>query len=169
MASLKAWPKFPHWLLAQRRLKTIYMLNTSISDTTPTSWFVSLISQAQMVDLSNNDINGELSSIAVVSHSLVLLSLSSNCLSGKFPAFICNLTLSSTLVLSNYNFSGELPQCLENLIELQGFDVMNNSFPGVIPVSLGSLRNLFYLNLHNNRFEEKNSFVLPKFDRTSSA
>uniref|UniRef100_A0A175YIJ4 Uncharacterized protein n=1 Tax=Daucus carota subsp. sativus TaxID=79200 RepID=A0A175YIJ4_DAUCS len=156
LESLKVGPKFPHWLSTQRQIDDIIMINTSISDTIPTDWFASLLSQADLVYLSDNDINVEqLSSISAVPNGMIALALSNTRLSGGFPLFLCNITSLQILVLSNNYFTGELPQCLANLTELQGLDVMNNSFSGNIHASLGSLRNLTYLNLHDNKFQGK--------------
>ncbi|XP_074356274.1 uncharacterized protein LOC141695973 [Apium graveolens] len=150
MESLKVGPKFPQWLVTQRR-----MPNTSISDTIQPEWFVSLLlTKPLVVDLFNNDITGDqLSSIQAAPNGLSSLELSNNRLSGEFPTFLCSLTSLKVLVLSNNDFSGELPQCLGNLTELGDLDVMNNSLSGVLPTTLGSLGNLTYLNLHNNKFQ----------------
>lgn len=155
MDSLKVGSKFPSWLLTQRQITDIMMKNTSISDTIPADWFASLLSQANGVHLSGNDINVELSLISAVPSGLGLLALSDNRFYGEFPSFLCNATSLGTLVISNNNFFGELPHCLGNLKELRYFDVMNNNFSGEIPVSLGSLINLTYLNLHKNKFQGK--------------
>ncbi|XP_074337532.1 uncharacterized protein LOC141674724 isoform X2 [Apium graveolens] len=124
MDSLRV-PKFPKWLITQRKLDYIEMTNASISDT-----------------------------ILAIPKSVTYIDLSNNHLFGNIPAFLCNLTL-RTLLVSDNNFSGELPQCLGNLTYLEGFSVMNNNLCGDIPVSLGSLGLLRYLNLHNNNFQGK--------------
>ncbi|KAL8157622.1 hypothetical protein AgCh_002365 [Apium graveolens] len=106
MDSLRV-PKFPKWLITQRKLDYIEMTNASISDT-----------------------------ILAIPKSVTYIDLSNNHLFGNIPAFLCNLTL-RTLLVSDNNFSGELPQCLGNLTYLEGFSVMNNNLCGDIPVSLG--------------------------------
>lgn len=94
--------------------------NTSLSETIRLDWFVSLLSyQPSVVDLSNNDIYGELSMISAAPNGLNSLELSNNRFLGKFPTF--SITSLKVLVLSNNNFSGELS-------EMGDLDVMNNSF-----------------------------------------
>ncbi|WOH16424.1 hypothetical protein DCAR_0935977 [Daucus carota subsp. sativus] len=155
MYSFKVGPKFPHWLLTQRKIEALKLSNASISDTIPIDWFLSLFSNSPGVDLSNNDIYGDqLSLISRAPNGLAALILSNNRLSGEFPAFLCNQTTLRTLALSHNNFSGELPQCLGNLTELIELDLMNNSLSGKIP-SLGFLGDLQYINLHNNKFQGK--------------
>lgn len=62
MKSMKVGPKFPKWLLTQKHVRYIRMANTSITDTIPADWFVSvLLSNAYSIDLSNNQFRGELS------------------------------------------------------------------------------------------------------------
>ncbi|XP_074323938.1 receptor-like protein EIX2 isoform X1 [Apium graveolens] len=153
LESMNVGPRFPLWLLTQRYIEGITLRNTSISDTIPADWFVSLLSRADTVELSDNDINLPRPSSIPATNKMSLLALSNNHLSGDFPAYICNLTSLSMLLLSNTNISGELPRCLGNLIKLEGLDVMNNNMSGAIPDFLGSLRYLSFLNLHNNKFE----------------
>ncbi|WOH15643.1 hypothetical protein DCAR_0935186 [Daucus carota subsp. sativus] len=154
LESLKVGPKFPNWLLAQGDLQYLLIPNTSMSDV-PTDWFVSFLSRATTLDLSNNEINSEQLSLISVDSSpfMSALLLSNNRLSGEFPAFLCNLTSLSILVLSNNNFSGKIPQCISNMTRMGDLDVMNNSLSGEIPVFLGFWGELAYLNLHNNEFE----------------
>ncbi|KAL1804320.1 hypothetical protein DCAR_0935980 [Daucus carota subsp. sativus] len=155
MYSLKVGPKFPHWLLTQRKIQGLILSNASISDTIPIDWFLSLFSSSPNVDLSDNDIFGDqLSLISRAPNGLGALILSNNRLSGELPAFLCSQTTLRTLDLSHNKFSGELPLCLGNLTELIELDLMNNSLSGKIP-SLGVLRGLQYINLHNNKFQGK--------------
>ncbi|WOH16475.1 hypothetical protein DCAR_0936030 [Daucus carota subsp. sativus] len=155
MHSLKMGPKFPQWLLTQRNIQYLLLANASISDTIPVSWFSSLFSSLEYVDLGDNDIHGDqLSLISGASNVLTSVDLSNNRLSGKFPAFLCNLTALAYLELSNNNFTGELPRCLGNLTQLNYLVLMNNSLSGNIHF-LGSLGSLTYLNLYNNKFSGK--------------
>lgn len=108
--SVKMGPQLPQWLQTQRHIMYVRMPNTGISDI-PADRFVSVLSQAVVVDLSNNHINSrQLSSISAVPNGLGELKLSNNNLSGKLPAFLCNLTSLYALFLSNNKFSGQLPR-----------------------------------------------------------
>ncbi|XP_074375243.1 uncharacterized protein LOC141717011 [Apium graveolens] len=157
LESVNVGPNFPSWLLTQRDIYSIWMPNTSLPDTIPADWFVSLLSHARDVDLSNNNINLPRPLFIPAPNNMTTLALSNNHLSSDFPAYICNFTFMNTLDLSNTNISGELPRCLGNLTLLGLLNVMNNNLSGDIPDFFGSveLGGLHYLNLHNNKFQGK--------------
>ena len=92
------------------------------------------------LDLSSNDINGPLTSIA---NSLVFVDLSFNSINGSLPLFSPNLV---SLDVSENKFSGSIPMPNN---KLEGLSVVSNLLSGTIPALPSSL---LYLYLHNNQF-----------------
>ncbi|GJX75419.1 leucine-rich repeat-containing protein [Tanacetum coccineum] len=113
--------------------------------------------QLLMLDLSNNEIHGqiphwagEIGGSELVSlnlshnfitglphfqwYGLLELYLQSNMIHGPFPPSICNISTLKYLDMSDNCFSGLIPQCFGNIISsLRMIDMGNNSFQGTIP------------------------------------
>ncbi|KAK4571671.1 hypothetical protein RGQ29_030187 [Quercus rubra] len=176
--TLKARPKFPQWLCSQRRMLSLDISYTQISDMAPPS-FWNLSSQFQYLNLSHNLINGEIPNSPVIL-SASTIDLSSNHFKGLLPCISSNVYV---LDLSNNSFSrsishffcfrvnepknighlnleknllsGIIPDCLMNWNNLVVLNLGNNNFSGNIPASIGSLTNLNSLHLYNNTFSGK--------------
>ncbi|KAH7856119.1 hypothetical protein Vadar_032911 [Vaccinium darrowii] len=168
---LDSWqlgPQFPLWLPSQRKLTSLSIANTNISDSIPTL-FWPVFSKLQYANLSRNQIHGEVPSLP--SNSWV--DLSSNCFNGSLPLISSNL---SWLDLSNNSFSGsiyhvlcgkgeepllflnlgnnllsgKIPDCCQHWQELYVVRLENNNLVGSIPNSIGQLLNLQPLHLRRN-------------------
>ncbi|KAH7527949.1 hypothetical protein FEM48_Zijuj05G0020300 [Ziziphus jujuba var. spinosa] len=79
-----------------------------------------------------------------------MLDLSGNNLSGDLPIEMTNLLGLVVLNLSRNRFTGHIPKSISKLKQLSSLDLSSNRFSGAIPQSLGSLSFLGYLNLSNN-------------------
>ncbi|KAH7527970.1 hypothetical protein FEM48_Zijuj05G0022400 [Ziziphus jujuba var. spinosa] len=86
---------------------------------------------------------------------VVVLDLSGNNLSGDLPRELTNLLGLVFLNLSRNHISGHVPESISKLKELESLDLSNNRFSGAIPESLKSLSFLGYLNLSNNDLSGK--------------
>ncbi|XP_060670179.1 receptor-like protein EIX1 [Ziziphus jujuba] len=86
---------------------------------------------------------------------VVVLDLSANNLSGDLPRELTNLLGLVFLNLSRNHISGHIPESISSLKELSSIDLSNNRFSGAIPESLKSLSFLGYLNLSNNDLSGK--------------
>jgi hypothetical protein len=80
-----------------------------------------------------------------------VLDLSTNQLTGQIPAALGGLTTLRTLGLNNNLLSGGIPGQLADLANLQLLLLANNSLTGPIPASLGELSNLTHLVLTRNQ------------------
>ncbi|CAI0398541.1 unnamed protein product [Linum tenue] len=78
------------------------------------------------------------------------LDLSSNNLHGDIPKSLGNCSNLVILDLSHNSFSGEIPTSLGNLIKLERLNLSCNHLQGKIPSSLAKLTSLHRLNLSNN-------------------
>ena len=131
------------------------------------------------LDLSSNQLSGEIPAELANLSNLVDLDLRSNQLSGEIPAELGNLPnlgwldlgfnqLSgeipaelakiSFLILRGNQLSGEIPAELANLSNLDlsdtnlvDLDLSDNQLSGMIPIELGKIPNLRSLNLNRNQ------------------
>ena len=103
------------------------------------------------LDLSANQLSGnippELGDLA----SLETLSLHTNELTGTIPAELGNLANLQILWLHRNQLSGAIPAELGNLANLQELSLRTNELTGTIPVELGNLSSLQALWLHQNQ------------------
>ncbi|XP_014499804.1 LRR receptor-like serine/threonine-protein kinase GSO1 [Vigna radiata var. radiata] len=105
------------------------------------------------LDLSNNQINGELPDCWEHRNSLEFLDLSNNKLSGEIPQSMGSLVNLEALVLRNNNLTGELPFTLKSCASLIIFDMSRNLLSGRIPSWIGeNLQELKILTMRLNRF-----------------
>ncbi|XP_052722692.1 receptor-like protein EIX1 [Vigna angularis] len=105
------------------------------------------------LDLSNNQITGQLPECWEHLSSLAFLDLRNNKLSGKIPQSMGTLVQLEALVLRNNNFSGELPLTLKKCSNLALLDVSKNLLSGPVPSWIGeNMQRLKILSLRVNNF-----------------
>ncbi|KAF3958098.1 hypothetical protein CMV_016952 [Castanea mollissima] len=168
-------PKFPQWLQFQSSLTYVTLRNVGIKGTIPKEWFPMISDQLIILDLSNNQIKGNLphqlvfpnvtklflqsnlfsgtipSNISDLMPNLQYLDLSENQLVGTIPLSISKIKDLNILVLRRNNLSGKLPHNWnESQIGLRVVDISDNNIYGKIPSSMGFLGNLSILVLSNN-------------------
>ncbi|KAL1198061.1 Receptor-like protein 19 [Cardamine amara subsp. amara] len=106
----------------------------------------------RFLDLSNNNISGQIPFSLENFSSLTTLDLTRNHFSGQIPSSLGNFLYLTFLGLSNNNFVGEISSSLGNLSHLTFLGLGANNFVGEIPSSLGNLFNLTNLALCENNF-----------------
>ncbi|XP_052723810.1 receptor-like protein EIX2 [Vigna angularis] len=105
------------------------------------------------LDLSDNQIKGQLADCWKSANRLLFLDLGSNQLSGKIPISMGTLVKLESLVLRNNNLMGELPSSLKNCNNLMMLDVSENMLSGPIPSWVGeSMQQLIILIMRDNYF-----------------
>ncbi|XP_048446675.1 receptor-like protein EIX1 isoform X2 [Pyrus x bretschneideri] len=177
---LDSWhlgPEWPMWLRTQTQLKELSLSGTQISSTIPT-WFWNLTSQVEYLNLSHNQLYGQIQNIVAAPFSVV--DLSSNHFTGALPIVRTSLEWSSLkwLDLSNSSFSGsvfhffcdgpdetkrlngvhlgnnfltgKVPDCWMSWHSLRFLNLENNNLTGNVPMSMGYLERLESLHLRNN-------------------
>jgi len=113
------------------------------------------------LDLSYNQIKGQLPDCWKFVNRLLFLDLSSNQLSGKIPISMGTLVKLEALVLANNSLMGELPSSLKNCKNLIMVDVSENMFSGPIPSWIGeSMQQLIILIMRGNHFSGNIPFHL---------
>ncbi|KAM3729914.1 hypothetical protein ACB098_12G047100 [Castanea mollissima] len=151
LSSCKLGPRFPSWLQTQWNISILDISDTGISDKIP-KWFVELPPTLQYLDVSFNQLEGQLSPF-VFPPKMTLLSIAANLFSGTISS-VCKITggVLNFLDLSSNLLSGEIPDCFMHWRKLVILDLSGNNLSGKIPTSLGSLSQLRTLSLRNNSF-----------------
>ncbi|XP_020210207.2 receptor-like protein EIX2 [Cajanus cajan] len=123
--------------------------NIFLSYELPT-WLFNLSSDISHIDLSQNQIHGQLSNMLSNIRSIKFLNLSYNALSGPIPNWIGQLEQLQELDLSHNSFSGPIPTSLGNLSSLVVLKLNLNNLNGNLPESFGQLCNLEVLTVADN-------------------
>ncbi|KAK7816645.1 receptor-like protein eix2 [Quercus suber] len=108
LGSWNLGPKFPLWLCSQKQLLTLGISNTRISDAVPPS-FWNLTSQLTYLNISHNQIYGEIPHIPMILSYDSIIDVSSNNFTGPLPCISSNVTF---LDLSNNSLSGSISHFL---------------------------------------------------------
>ncbi|XP_058082491.1 receptor-like protein EIX1 [Magnolia sinica] len=168
MRSCRVGPLFPAWLREQRDIFKLDMSNAQISDSIP-YWFCNLSSQISYLNLSHNQINGEIPNslefalramidlsfnrfIGSLPHSFLsarFLDLSNNSFSGPIPITFGE-TSATFLSLSHNNLNGSIPVSLCKTVTLWNLDLSYNQLTKELPRCLGNLTELVTMDLANN-------------------
>ncbi|KAL2324599.1 hypothetical protein Fmac_023657 [Flemingia macrophylla] len=125
--------------------------NSFVSDEFP-SWLFNLSSDISQIDLSQNQIHGQLPKILPKLRSIKSLILSSNYLKGIIPNWFGQLEQLQELDLSNNFLSGPIPESLGNISSLIELILELNELNGSLPDDLGQLFNLETLLVSENLF-----------------
>ncbi|WJX31796.1 hypothetical protein P8452_20189 [Trifolium repens] len=83
------------------------------------------------------------------------IDLSANNLSGELPLELFHLVQVQTLNLSHNNLIGTIPKTIGGMKNIESLDLSNNKLCGEIPQSMAVLNFLEYLNLSCNNFHGK--------------
>ncbi|CAN6710449.1 unnamed protein product [Malus baccata var. baccata] len=164
--------EWPMWLQTQTQLTDLSLSGTGISSTIPT-WFWNLSSHLNYLNLSHNQLFGEIQNIVAgpfsvvdlssnqftgalpyVPTSLYWLDLSNSSFSGSVFHFFCDGTDEpkqlSLLHLGDNHLTGKVPDCWMNWRNLVFLNLESNHLTGKVPMSMGYLHKLQSLHLHNN-------------------
>ena len=103
------------------------------------------------LNLTRNQLKGELPPELANLTNLKVLALGGNQLTGEIPAWLGSLTNLKELYLWGNELNGEIPAELGNLTNLGFLSLRENQLSGTIPVELGNLTNLTTLSLSANQ------------------
>ncbi|XP_059462693.1 receptor kinase-like protein Xa21 [Corylus avellana] len=129
-------------------LRTIYANQCQIKGRVPMS--IGSLRGLISIDLSNNNLTGNIPSTIGGLERLQRLYLGGNKIKGFIPESICQLKNLGELDLSNNKISGSIPNCISNLNILQKLYLSFNRLESPIPLNLWNLENLLFLNLSLN-------------------
>ncbi|KDP30217.1 hypothetical protein JCGZ_16999 [Jatropha curcas] len=158
-------------------LKDLSLSNCGLNGTMPVASGICELKHLQFLDMSSNDLNGNIPNSLSNCSLLELLAISDNHLSGVIPEWMGNmpslrvLDLSRNIISgnlsSNFNppqlfhvylsenrIQGTISKAFYNCFELQVLDLRNNLLNGTIPKWIGErLSSLSYVSLSYNNFE----------------
>ncbi|XP_078154751.1 receptor-like protein EIX2 [Carex rostrata] len=101
------------------------------------------------MDLSNNNLTGEIPQEIVVLNGLFNLNLSHNHLIGNIPLEIRNMTSLKSVDFHKNNLLGTIPQSISTLYSLEVLDFSYNNLSGHLPPCWSNISGV--VNLENNR------------------
>ncbi|XP_047182078.1 receptor-like protein EIX2 [Vigna umbellata] len=108
------------------------------------------------LDLSNNNLFGQIPDCWSHFKSLTYLDLSHNKFSGKIPTSLGSLLGLQVLLLRNNNLSGHIPTWIgSKMQELQILSLGSNNFNGIFPLQICYLKNIQILDLSLNNLSGK--------------
>ncbi|KAK2636761.1 hypothetical protein Ddye_031553 [Dipteronia dyeriana] len=138
---------FPSWLRTQKDVEKLTLSNVAISDSIP-DWFWRTIGiSLYVLDLSVNQLRGELPKLLNFRHFESIIDLGFNRLEGSIPMWSNVRGLS----LRNNLFSGAIPLNIGHEMSMfVNLDLSRNLLTGSIPESMGEIRYLSFLDLSNN-------------------
>ncbi|KAM7502827.1 hypothetical protein LguiB_001731 [Lonicera macranthoides] len=87
-----------------------------------------------MIDLSSNNLSGDISEEITNLSALVAFNVSNNHLTGKIPQKIGDMRYLETLDLSSNHFSGQIPPGMSSLTFLNHLNLSYNNLSGPIPL-----------------------------------
>ncbi|KAF6986834.1 hypothetical protein CFC21_004547 [Triticum aestivum] len=136
-------PKFPKWLQWQKSIRELIIPNTGLVDRVP-DWFWTTFSEATWLDISLNQLSGDLS-FNLEFMSMTTLLMQSNLLTGLIPKLPSTIKV---LDISRNYLNGFVADL--GAQNLQVAALFSNAISGTIPTSICRLRKLRILDLSNN-------------------
>ncbi|KAK7380419.1 hypothetical protein VNO78_32929 [Psophocarpus tetragonolobus] len=127
--------------------------NNKFSDSHPFLCASGAADNLYKLDLSNNELSGQIPDCWSHFKSLAYLNLSHNKFSGKIPTSMGSLFNLQALILRSNDLTYEIPFTLKNCTKLVMLDMAENRLSGPIPTWIGStLQELEILSLGRNHF-----------------
>ncbi|XP_058075967.1 receptor-like protein EIX2 [Magnolia sinica] len=140
----------PDWLSELENLKHLAFRECMLTGPIPAALLGGL-SSLEELDLSWNQLNGNIPAALGGLSSLLYLSLRGNELNGNIPAALGGLSSLEELDLSGNQLNGNIPAALGGLSSLEELDLSGNQLNGNIPAALGGLSSLEELDLSGNQ------------------
>ncbi|KAL0073771.1 hypothetical protein J3Q64DRAFT_1842543 [Phycomyces blakesleeanus] len=120
------------------------------------SWYnvhCSKFGQVDKINLSRNNLLGQLPDNLNNFPELIHLDMSHNEITGSIPSSINSAIKLQTIKFDYNKLSGDLPPVLGSLPSLTNVHLKNNSFTGTVPAAWGSIPTLKGLFLSNNKLK----------------
>ncbi|KEH25989.1 receptor-like protein, putative [Medicago truncatula] len=143
----------PEWFWAKLSSQECYRIN--ISNNNLKGPIPAFLQGSELIDLSKNKFSDSRPFLCAngIDAMLGQVDLSNNQLSGQIPNCWSNFKSLAYVDLSHNNFSGKIPTSMGSLVKLQALLLTNNSLIGEIPFSLMNCTKLVMLDLRENRLQ----------------
>lgn len=131
-------------------LQILDLSNNQLTGELPGCWWE--MQALQFMDLSNNSFSGQISEAPPTHNcSLQSLHLAGNGFTGSFPSVVGGCQEPVTLDIGSNRFYGEIPPWIgRDMISLKILSLKSNNFTGEIPTAISQLPQLQLLDLSNN-------------------
>nr|XP_004231257.1 receptor-like protein 6 [Solanum lycopersicum] len=139
---------FPNFLLNSKEIRILDLSENEIHGQLP-KWFGGF-SALYVLNISHNYLT---SLDHIPWEKMMILDLQSNSLTGPLPSPICTATSLYIMNLSCNNLSAEIPNCLLTLSWLMVLDLGANNFHGPIPNKFPKNSTLVHVDLSKNQLE----------------
>ena len=141
--------EIPQTLFNLSSLRNFELGSNNLGGILPTDMCYSL-PRLQVINLSQNQLKGEIPPSLSNCGELQVLGLSINEFIGRIPSGIGNLSGIEKIYLGGNNLMGTIPSSFGNLSALKTLYLAKNKIQGNIPKELGHLSELQYLSLASN-------------------
>ena len=108
-----------------------------------TNAFLDSLPQLQILDISENLLEGTLPSNLLNHENLIIIDLSKNLFSGSLPQ-VTRPTVLQFLALQDNGLTGFFPESFSELVNLNHLDLSTNGFSGILPSTWKDLKRLEY-------------------------
>ncbi len=132
-----------------RSLKRLNISNNQISGEIPTE-IVGTTTLQELI-MANNQLRGSLPSTLGALTNLRELDVSQNTLTGQIPVSVRDLRQMERLIVSKNTLSGAIPAEVGQMLNVRDLALDSNAFAGAVPDALASLGRLQTLRLQGNR------------------
>lgn len=133
-----------------QNLTTIYLDSNNLFGKIPHG--LGRLEKLEFLNLAGNNLEGRLDDRCITKlTTLRILDLSFNDMGGELPDCFDNITKLQDLNLAGNHFCGRLPNTMASLVNLRNLKLYSNDFNGDLPMWLGGMTNLLTLNLSKNR------------------
>ncbi|KAH6559114.1 hypothetical protein KP509_1Z027200 [Ceratopteris richardii] len=135
------------------RIQSTSLTTLNVSHNSLSGMIPQKIGTCYILDLSNNNLSGNLSYLQYWTDMLEVLDLSHNRLNGQLMDEVPRFLRLRTLLLSNNELEGIIPSDYGSFPKLSYMDLSFNNLRGTIPASFFNTSSLFSLVLSNNLLE----------------
>ncbi len=144
------WHNNTNWLVPGEPISNWHGVTTGSDGCVTCLDFVGVNDCSNNLNVSGNNLEGQIPSALGSLINLQTLLLAKNSLTGNIPAELGNLTNLVELDLALNSLTGSIPSELGNLSNLVRLELSRNSLTGNIPAELGNLSSLVELILWRN-------------------
>ncbi|XP_076916732.1 leucine-rich repeat receptor-like protein kinase PXC2 [Bidens hawaiensis] len=107
----------------------------------------------RLLNMSGNSLTGEIPEAVGKLHALTSLDLSENRLNGSIPSSVGACSSLTSMILSLNNLSGQVPATMSKLAALEYADLSFNKLNGTLPKPLANLVHLKTFNVSHNQLQ----------------
>lgn len=144
--------------LEDGRVKLLQLSYNNLTGEIPSE--IGNLTNLRSLGLGQNNLTGSMPEEIGNLINLTTISLGQNQLEGNIPQTFSNLINMRLLLLDRNNFSGVVPQIFSGMTELQHFTIAHNGFYGTIPTINSANLESFYIEVNKYIFEDLEPVIL---------